>query len=210
MEDDCMQEFFITNTKNKERVQLLHYRFKVFPITKPVFITYGKVWNRVSRKIKSVSDPIWRGVSALTTGASATKICQSSGGQPPNTPPHPQLNNAVLKNNNNDLEATSANSIKPVVKKAVRRKPQVKKQLALSANLIHDTSANQQNLAISATTSGNSDQADLGHTSEEPGDDQLVRRLSADIKSSAPKEYPDVEQGKTKVSYPYSVITIQG
>ena len=114
------------------------------------------------------------------------------------------------------MEATSANSIKPVVKKAVRRKPQVKKQqaLALSANLILDTSANQQNLAIntSATTpaSGNSDQADLGHTSEEPGDDQLVRRLSADIKSSAPKEYPDVEQGKTKVSYPYSVITIQG
>ena len=96
------------------------------------------------------------------------------------------------------------------MKKAVRRKPQVKKQqaLALSANLILDTSANnQQNLAIhtSATTPGNSDQADLGHTSEEPGDDQLVRRLSADIKSSAPKEYPDVEQGKTKVSYPYSV-----
>ena len=118
-----------------------------------------------------------------------------------------------MKNNNNDLEATSANSIKPVVKKAVRRKPQVKKQaLALSANLIHDTSANQQiNLATditSATTpaSGNSDQADLGHTSEEPGDDQLVRRLSADIKSSAPKEYPDVEQGKTIVSYPYSAI----
>ena len=113
-----------------------------------------------------------------------------------------------MKNNNNDLEATSANSIKPVVKKAVRRKPQVKKQaLALSANLIHDTSANQQNLA-SATTpaSGVSDQADLGHTSEEPGDDQLVRRLSADIKSSAPKEYPDVEQGKTIVSYPYSAI----
>ena len=157
---------------------------------------------------KRASVPIWRCVSgALATGASsATKICQSAGGQP-NTP-HPQLNNAVLKNNNNDLEATSANSIKPVVKKAVRRKPQVKKQqaLALSANLIHDTSANQQNLAISATTSGNSDQPDLGHTSEEPGDDQLVRRLSADIKSSAPKEYPDVEQGKTKVSYPYSVI----
>ena len=112
------------------------------------------------------------------------------------------------------MEATSANSIKPVVKKAVRRKPQVKKQqaLALSANLILDPSANQQNLAISATTpaSGNSDQADLGHTSEEPGDDQLVRRLSADIKSSAPKEYPDVEQGKTKVSYPYTVKTIQG
>ena len=179
-------------------------------------ITKKKKENKNLWEKKRDSVPIWRGVSgALATGASsATKICQSSGGQPPNTPPHPQLNNAVLKNNNNDLEATSANSIKPVVKKAVRRKPQVKKQLALSANLIHDTSANQQNLAIntSATTpaSGNSDQADLGHTSEEPGDDQLVRRLSADIKSSAPKEYPDVEQGKTKVSYPYSVITIQG
>ena len=173
----------------------------VIPVTKK---KKRKIWK------KRDSVPIWSGVSgALATGASsATKICQSSGGQP-NTPPHPQqLNNAVLKNNNNDLEATSANSIKPVVKKAVRRKPQVKKQaLALSANLIHDTSANQQNLA-SATTpaSGNSDQADLGHTSEEPGDDQLVRRLSADIKSSAPKEYPDVEQGKTKVSYPYSAI----
>ena len=167
-------------------------------------ITKKRKEKSVEKKRASV--PIWLGVSgALATGASsATKICQSAGGQPANTP-HPQLNNAVLKNNNNDLEATSANSIKPVVKKAVRRKPQVKKQqaLALSANLILDTSANQQNLAIntSATTpaSGNSDQADLGHTSEEPGDDQLARRLSADIKSSAPKEYPDVEQGKTSI-----------
>ena len=29
--------------KKKERVQLLHHRFKVFPITQPIFLIYGKV-----------------------------------------------------------------------------------------------------------------------------------------------------------------------
>ena len=36
--------FIITTTKKKERVQLLHHRFKVFPITQPMFPICYKVW----------------------------------------------------------------------------------------------------------------------------------------------------------------------